>query len=137
MDKSIKQHQEFISKNIESISKSNTSKLNIKKKLKNLEKYNRSTILNFQHERQIHLLVTLFFALLTIIFAMSVFILGYITSNNPDFQTTLVLAMAILAILLTTEIFYVIHYFKLENGTQSLYRLSHKIFDLINEIDSN
>ena len=61
----------------------------------------------FQHERLIHLLVTLFYALLFIIF-MS---LGFISY----------LFFIISAILLVFLLFYIVHYFRLENGVQYLY----------------
>lgn len=133
MSISIKKHQNLILKQIKSINNSDQDKSLVIKKLEGLERLNRSVTMNFQHERQIHLLVTLFFGLIAIIFAILVFILGYITSNNPSFQTVFSLSVIILTILLTTEVFYVIHYFKLENGTQSLYILS---YDIYRSIDS-
>ena len=62
----------------------------------------------FQHERLIHLLVTLFYALFTIIF---VFL-------SVKFWLFSVITIALLIFLL----FYVIHYFRLENGVQYLYK---------------
>ena len=63
----------------------------------------------FQHERLIHLLVTLFYALLFIIF-LALIMITYI--------------FAIIAgILFTFLIFYIVHYFYLENGVQYLYKL--------------
>ena len=67
----------------------------------------------FQHERLIHLLVTLFYALFSIIFivlSIKVWIFFIIT-------------IALLIFL----IFYVIHYFRLENGVQYLYKQYDKI----------
>lgn len=62
----------------------------------------------FQHERLIHLLVTLFYALflLLFVFLMTIF--------RPF--------ILIIMILLIFLIFYVIHYFRLENGVQYLYK---------------
>ena len=62
----------------------------------------------FQHERLIHLLVTLFYALLFLIF-MALGFLHY-------------LFFIITAILLVFLICYIIHYFHLENGVQYLYK---------------
>lgn len=62
----------------------------------------------FQHERLIHLLVTLFYALFTIIF---IFL-------SIKFILFLFITIALLVFL----IFYVIHYFNLENGVQYLYK---------------
>ena len=62
----------------------------------------------FQHERLIHLLVTLFYAIFFIIF----FALGFI--HYLFFIPT--------AIILVLLICYIIHYFHLENGVQYLYK---------------
>jgi len=61
----------------------------------------------FQHERLIHLLVTLFYALIFIVFMG----LGFVH------YLFFVLALIILIFLL----FYIVHYFRLENGVQYLY----------------
>lgn len=63
----------------------------------------------YQHERLIHLLVTLTFAAL----AMAVFILNYI-----KFSLGLFVLFALLLILLVP---YIFHYFLLENGVQKMY----------------
>ncbi|MCM1371079.1 MAG: hypothetical protein NC181_04260 [Clostridium sp.] len=63
----------------------------------------------FQHERLIHLLVTLFYAL-------SMFILLYISLLKP-------IVLIPFFIVLIFLIFYVIHYFYLENIVQYMYIL--------------
>ena len=68
---------------------------------------------NFQHERLIHLLVTLFYALFVISFIfLSIFFIYFIV---PCF------------ILIIFLFFYVKHYFFLENSVQYLYKLYDKI----------
>lgn len=67
----------------------------------------------FQHERLIHLIITLFYVIMFLIFLISVSI-SYIFII-PAF------------ILLIFVIFYIIHYFRLENGVQSLYFLYDEI----------
>ena len=62
----------------------------------------------FQHERLIHLLVTLFYALIFLIFTG----LGFVHY----------LFFVISIILMVFLIFYIVHYFRLENGVQYLYR---------------
>ena len=69
----------------------------------------------YQHERLIHLLVTLFYALF-----MSIFIL--LSYYNPLF-------LLIVFILMIFLIFYVKHYFYLENHVQYMY----KQYDEINK----
>ena len=67
----------------------------------------------FQHERLIHLLVTIFYGLLFIIF-MTLGFLSY-------------LFFIIAAILLVFLLFYIVHYFRLENGVQYLYKQYDKM----------
>ncbi len=69
----------------------------------------------FQHERLIHLLVTLFYGLFTIIFIL-------LTLYHPLFFIITIIVLIFL-------IFYVIHYFFLENSVQYLY----KQYDLMKE----
>ena len=75
----------------------------------------------FQHERIIHLLVTLFYALIFLIFgALGLFHF---------------LFRIITAILLIFLICYVIHYFNLENGVQYLYKQYDKMLKKNNKKD--
>lgn len=67
----------------------------------------------FQHERLIHLLVTFFFAFITLLFM----ILGMISY----------LFLIPFAMLIVFDIFYVIHYFFLENSVQYMYKLYDKL----------
>ena len=73
----------------------------------------------FQHERLIHLLVTLFYALLFIIFM----ILGVIHC----------IFLIITVILLVFLICYIIHYFHLENNVQYLYKQYDKMIEIKNQ----
>ena len=71
----------------------------------------------YQHERLIHLLVTLFYAL----FMFLTIILSF---YNP-------LALIIELILIVFLIFYVKHYFLLENHVQYMYKQYDKIVEKI------
>lgn len=71
----------------------------------------------FQHERLIHLIVTIFYALLFLIF-MALCFIHYIF-------------IILTIILLIFLICYIIHYFHLENGVQYLY----KQYDIISKKD--
>ncbi|MBP5555291.1 MAG: hypothetical protein J6X94_10545 [Lachnospiraceae bacterium] len=64
----------------------------------------------FQHERFIHLIVTMTFALMTVMTLMGICVTGYMP---------LIALMVLLLILLVP---YIRHYYILENGTQTLYR---------------
>lgn len=72
----------------------------------------------FQSERHIHLLVTLFFGVVTILsYVLLLFTFG----------KAAILA-GLLSILLTTlEGAYVLHYYRLENGIQKLYSYTNKL----------
>ena len=71
----------------------------------------------FQHERYIHLVVTLFYCLFMFIF----FGLGII------FWGFTIIGL----ILLIFVLFYIVHYFRLENGVQYLYKQYDKMKELL------
>jgi tryptophan-rich sensory protein len=77
--------------------------------------YHAEAIRNFQHERLIHLLVTLCIGI-----ALIVTVLFMIAFN-------LFLLYPIVVLLFVLFLPYIVHYFRLENGTQSLYPLAEKI----------
>ena len=67
------------------------------------------------HERLVHLLVTLFISFVLILAA-----LGFLLLQNPLFGV-----MAILLMILV--LFYLFHYYQLENGVQRLYKIASQI----------
>jgi hypothetical protein len=80
-----------------------------------LSDFNRTQIGFFQHERWVHLLITLFFGLM---------FFGSVIAELWLMNTGLLAVGAILLIMLG---FYIGHYFVLENGVQKLYRLEKEI----------
>lgn len=73
----------------------------------------------FQHEREIHLFVTLAYAIMAIVsFAISII--------SPMFVFVGVILVAFL-------IPYVLHYFNLENGVQYLYKQYDKMKEIIDK----
>ena len=70
----------------------------------------------FQHERLIHLLITLFYCILFLIFLILI-TLSYV----------FIIPAALLLVFL---ICYLIHYFLLENGVQYLYKLYDKSINI-------
>ena len=85
-----------------------------------LLKYHQKWIQFLQHERLVHLLVTLALSLLFIItFGISLFL------PNPYFF----LLFAVLAVLLS---FYIFHYYKLENSVQRWYSIYDELMLRIN-----
>ena len=82
-----------------------------------LKKYHQEMVANFQHERLIHLIIMLFFIMLTIGFIIT-FAIGLI--NIP-----LIVATALLTIL---SVAYVRHYYFLENHIQRLYDVTTELY---------
>lgn len=69
----------------------------------------------FQHERFIHLIVTVLFALCTIISIM-----GFVAFQSIGIALLFVALMCLL-------VPYIVHYFHLENGVQQLYTFYDKL----------
>ncbi len=78
--------------------------------LKVLKKQALTQISFFQHERLIHLIVTMTFAIMTMVILVAI----CMTSFMP--------LIALELLLLVLLIPYIRHYYILENGTQTLYR---------------
>ena len=80
-----------------------------------------------QHERMIHLVVTL----MTCVALMGIWlIVYYAVVNIPEVALLMGLLMLIVIILFG---FYLSHYFKLENRVQHWYRIAEKLHNMINE----
>ncbi|MBR5407243.1 MAG: hypothetical protein IK111_06300 [Lachnospiraceae bacterium] len=75
----------------------------------------------FQHERLIHLIVTVLFAILTFICVGT-----YIISGE-------IYVLALIGILLVLLVPYIMHYYLLENETQKMYDQYDKILKHLNE----
>lgn len=69
----------------------------------------------FQHERLIHLIVTVLFSILTILCILFSFIVVSL------------LLLILMALFLTLLIPYIFHYYRLENGVQRLYTYYDKL----------
>jgi len=75
----------------------------------------------FQHERLVHLLVTLAFALLMVLFLALML------------WTKIWLLAAVFLLVFVLLIFYFVHYYRLENGVQKLYSLYDKLTEAVNK----
>ncbi len=80
-------------------------------RLSGLLSYMNRWLLYFQHERLIHLIVTVLFALAMLI-VFGVFVLSG--------QMQILLLLGLILVLLVP---YIVHYFHLENGVQKMYTL--------------
>lgn len=121
MNKNIKTHYQFVENMINSVKS--------KEELSLLSDYHNEMVHNFQHERFIHLIVTLFFGALTLISIVILFIFSFSALFYSQLLLRALTALIVL-ILITTEAFYIRYYYQLENGVQRLYRLTEKIYKL-------
>lgn len=87
--------------------------------------YHKSQIVFFQHERFIHLIITLFFSLILIASVIS----AYLTSS--------VLLTILSALLLCLVVPYIMHYYFLENNVQGLYDDYNRLYDKFYGISYN
>lgn len=117
MYKQLKQHERYIKSCLRSF-----SSLNVGER-EHLRAYHQSRVHDFQHERLIHLLVTFFFGWL-ILFATASF---FAIVSNFNIPLLSLASLILIIILLITEVFYVIYYFRLENGVQRLYPLTKRL----------
>ncbi len=91
-----------------------------------LIEYHKMMLQQFQHERAIHLEVTLAFALFMIIFF--VFFVFLQISAIPGGEVLSYCIGAILLMLVVTVLFYVRHYYLLENGVQKLEEITRRLY---------
>ena len=88
--------------------------------------YHKIMLEQFQHERSIHLEVTLAFALFMILFFM--FFIFLQLNMEPGGEMLGYCVGAILLMLVVTLLLYVRHYYKLENGVQVLEDITRKLY---------
>ncbi len=93
-----------------------------------LAEYHKEMVQNFQHERLIHLIVTLFFS------GIALVLLGFLAYDIAYYGFALELlpfyALTVIVVILSG--FYIKHYYFLENHVQGLYKY-YKILRLKNE----
>lgn len=98
-----------------------------KKPTKEKREYHFMMLETFKHERHIHLLVTLFFAIFLILFFFA-FLYFAIFASEAELLNyclgTITLALTV------TEILYARHYYLLENGCQKLEDISKKFYNI-------
>lgn len=88
-----------------------------------LREYHTVRVHECMHERQMHLYVALFFGLLVLLFTGTLLLAATL---GLALLTWLVGAAALL--LVVTEVFYVAHYYQLENGVQALYEITKRLY---------
>ncbi|GIW69880.1 MAG: hypothetical protein KatS3mg101_0627 [Patescibacteria group bacterium] len=109
MDKKIENHEKFI--------KEILGKIESNSDLQYLSRFHRKMMQHFQAERLVHLIITMFWALFTLIMTIA----AIVTEN------TLFYILAIILIVLLVP--YIIHYYKVENGVQRLYEVDRLLLE--------
>ena len=90
--------------------------------------YHKTMTQQFQHERMIHLIVTFFFALFMIMFFI-LFLSLMLMLPNDTYGTIMKACTGVITLIfLITTVFYVRHYYQLENGTQVLEEITRKLY---------
>lgn len=93
-----------------------------------LTDYHKTMLAQFQHERFIHLVVTMFFVLFTLIMLICTvvaFLAFPLSVWWNVFQWSLA---AVSFVLFVTCVFYVRHYYLLENGVEELEEITRKLY---------
>ena len=110
MKNQVKEYEKFIKEKIES-----------KEFSKELLAYHNEMIHCFQHERLIHLIITLFFVLVAIFFLI---LTGLVIGNCGEDLMVMWPLYAVALIVTVLAVAYVKYYHFLENHIQELYRLT-------------
>ena len=116
MDKKLKAYEKYINDEYKKLDKKSVPK--------ELIDFHLAMVEHFQHERFIHLVVTVSFALLMLICFMGFVALSLTTGTELISNCIGIIA----AILFITTLFYVRHYYLLENGTERLEDMTRKLY---------
>lgn len=97
-----------------------------KAELEEIFQEHKDKIAFMQHERIVHFLVTMMFAII-----LAIFVCAFLFTENPALMLLVVIIMVLLG-------FYIKHYYFLENTVQEMYRIYDKMLILRKkEADSN
>lgn len=115
MEKRIKAYEKYI--------KSLTArKLTVAERVE-LAEYHREMLANFQHERLIHLIITLFFSAVSLVISgilvWSILALGFVLE--------MIAFYLLVVIVVSLTVAYIRHYYFLENHIQALYDYTKKL----------
>ena len=97
-----------------------------------LAKYHAKQTWNFQHERQIHLYVTIIFGVIMLV-SWGLFFSWWLLIGDQVFIVTILLFLLTL-ILTVLESCYLGYYYRMENRTQTLYPIDKQIHQIIQDM---
>lgn len=87
----------------------------------------KTKIAEFEHERLVHLIITLFFGFM--FFVVMALTIAVATDSNSLVPPASVIGMCALALILCVlELFYIKHYYFLENSVQKMYKYDYKLY---------
>ncbi|MDR1727705.1 MAG: hypothetical protein LBT74_07235 [Acidobacteriota bacterium] len=92
-----------------------------------LQRLHERRLADFQHERLLHLLVTLFFGIVLVALFLTALTCGASLAVTVGMWPTTLLGVLTLVVLVL-EAFYIKHYYFLENNVQALYRLVRPLY---------
>lgn len=116
MEKKIREYEKFIAREMGRAGMTAADR-------ERLAELHREMVENFQHERLIHLIVTLFFALFAV---GAMFVVVWVVSVYGLMIEMLPLYLLALVLVVLTGC-YVRHYYFLENHVQGLYKYTEKL----------
>ncbi|MDR2380850.1 MAG: hypothetical protein LBE08_06715 [Bifidobacteriaceae bacterium] len=130
MRRAIARHDALMTARIAELEAARAGGQNIGRPARALATHHDRATRHFQHERLIHLLVTLFFGGLAValVAALAAVALGP-ADDDPIVGLFWALAAGA-AVVGVLEGFYVVHYYHLENGVQRLYRFDAQLAEL-------
>jgi Flp pilus assembly protein TadB len=123
----IGQHHALVAARIEALQQARARGEDIREAARDLAAHHERQTRTFQHERLVHLLVTLFVAG---ILALAILFRGAVLGENPEVAVVIGVAALVLVLLALTAA-YIWHYFRLENQVQRLYELDTDLADLL------
>ncbi|MDR2253300.1 MAG: hypothetical protein LBD97_05470 [Bifidobacteriaceae bacterium] len=130
MRRALERHHSLVAARLAEFNAARARGVNVAPQARRLARFHARETANFQHERLIHLLVTLFFAgfLLALLAGLVVVLLSPLEATET---TSLAWALAAGCVVVAVlEAFYIQHYYQLENGVQRLYQLDLPLADL-------
>lgn len=128
MDKEIYRHRDYVRAEMNRIRRidGHVAKLEA---YRELARYHKQETWNFQHERQIHLYVTITFGIL--MFAAWGILFTWLLATAATYDLVTWLLILLVIILTVLEACYIGYYYRMENRTQILYPLDKEIHSAI------
>ncbi len=132
MDAKLRQYTSFIAAEVRKIASTKDESSEYRRELKNLTDYHKNMVEIFQHERLVHLIVTLSFSVMFVaLFILNITLPSLLSNANSSTATIIQSSLVVvLTIIFVTTLFYLRHYYRLENGTQKLYKYTEKLYRL-------